>query len=292
MIIFLSLLSIPFTYSFFTNNTPKRWVSWWYACDNNWPQTIDIIKNTTINTVTSVQTYCGWTVADNGTIIGSTSSQCQAFFNELIKLGSYPELTLDSGNCSIDSYRMLWKDTVYSPQILLQAALAVNASGWNIDLEPQGDNCKSGGTGTAADAVLFASWLAAVRSVLNKQNVRLTVDVASWSPVLSQYATLAPSVDRLQNMETYNGDSESQWLSYYEPFLNAVPLDKVGVGLGVWNDSNPSSWWETPAGGQTKIMYAIKDNVPELACFRLDPETNPIWPLQFWWPLLENYSTS
>jgi hypothetical protein len=28
-------------------------------------------------------------------------------------------------------------DTTNSPQVLLTAALTVNASGWNIDLEPQ-----------------------------------------------------------------------------------------------------------------------------------------------------------
>ena len=48
-----------------------------------------------------------------------------------------PELATGAGNCSIVSYRKLWADTASSPQVLLKAALAVNASGWNIDLEPQ-----------------------------------------------------------------------------------------------------------------------------------------------------------
>jgi len=96
--------------------------------------------------------------------------------------------------------------------VLLKAALSVNASGWNIDLEPQGGpdtgkpgwGCQGGSLpiGTAADAKLFASWLSAVRAVLSPHGIRLTVDVASWSPVLKQYKTLAPAVDRLQTMST------------------------------------------------------------------------------------------
>lgn len=270
---------------------PTRWVSWWYACDNNWPAAVKIIQAANLSTVTSVQTYCGWTVADNGTVVGSTSSQCKSFFEAITALGVQAELTLDSGNCSIDAYRTLWKDTIDSPQLLLQAAQAVNATGWNIDLEPQGDNCQSGGTGTPADAVLFASWLTATKKVLNTAGIRLTVDVASWSPVLSQYGVLASSVDRLQCMETYNGDSLDQWLTYYNDFLNAIPIDKAGVGIGTWLDGK-TDWWETPVGAQTKINYAIQDHVPELACFRIDPETSPTWPPTFWWNILNNYTNS
>lgn len=57
--------------------------------------------------------------------------------------------------------------------------------------------------GTADDAKLYAKWLSAVRAVLNPHGIRLTADVASWSPVLTEYATLAPAVDRLQTMSTY-----------------------------------------------------------------------------------------
>ena len=70
-------------------------------------------------------------------------------------------------------------------------------------IEPQADNCQGPPTGTAADAALYASWMSVLRVALNEIGVRLTVDVASWSPVIGAYATLAPSVDRLMCMETY-----------------------------------------------------------------------------------------
>ena len=76
------------------------------------------------------------------------------------------------------------------------------AAALSTPTEPQADNCQGPPTGTAADAELFAAWMAVLRLALNEIGVRLTVDVASWSPVIGAYATLAPSVDRLMCMET------------------------------------------------------------------------------------------
>ena len=269
---------------------PDRVISWWYAADNDWPLVISQINHADrIPLVTSIQTYCGWDISDSGTIIGGTSAACTALFPELIKLGVRVELATGAGNCSIATYRKLWADTSKSPQVLLAAALAANASGWNIDLEPQANNCKGGpgDIGNKTDATLFASWLSAVRAVLNPHGIRLTVDVASWSPVLREFATLAPAVDRLQNMETYNGDSETQWLRYFNEFVMPVPLRAAGVGLGGWDDSK-GGWWETEAGATSKVSHAIKAGVPELAVFRLvpSPEVQPEWPLSFWWDAL------
>jgi hypothetical protein len=201
------------------NAWPAKTVSWWVVVDKNWPSVVSEIKpyvgNATFpGVVTSIQSDCGYTVSSNGSIVGSLSADCAAFFKATAALGVRNELWLDGGNCDIVAYRTLWRDVTVSPRVLLNAALAANASGVNIDLEPQADNCNGGATGTPADATLFATWLAAVRALLNPAGVRLTVDVASWSPVLSQFVTLAPAVDRLQNMETYNGDSASQWTGW------------------------------------------------------------------------------
>jgi hypothetical protein len=111
---------------------PARTVSWWYACDNNWPQALAYVQPYAPAMVTSVQTYCGWTVSDAGTIVGGTSSACVNFFAGARALGVRAELTLDAGNCSIAAYRTLWADTTASPAQLLNAALAANATGWNM----------------------------------------------------------------------------------------------------------------------------------------------------------------
>lgn len=237
--------------------------------------------------------YCGIDVADNGTIIDKFASTCEGLFPALRALGVRPELATGSGNCSIDAFRRLWADVATSPQVLLAAVLRANASGLNIDFEPQGDNCKGGPTGTAADAALFASWLAAVRSLLAPHGVRLTVDVASWSPVLAQYAVLAKGVDRLLTMETYNGGSPGEWDGYLRPFLAATPLAAAGVGLGGWSDGK-AAWWETPAAAAYKVAAAVRAGVPEVAVFRIvpTPEVQEEWPLAFWWPALVPFVNS
>jgi hypothetical protein len=272
-------------------NWPNKTISWWYAPDNNWPQLISQITPYTGNAsspslVTSVQSYCGLNVNDDGTILPLFSDVCTPLFAALRTLGVRPEINLNAGNCSIDAYRTLWADLTVSPKAILTAALSANASGVNIDLEPQADNCQGGATGTAADATVFAQWLSTTRRLLNAAGIRLTVDVASWSPVLSQYKTLSSSVDRLQNMETYNGDSYDDWLTYYNAFISQVPLEVAGVGIGVWDDGN-GQWWETPAGAAQKVAKCIADGVPEIALFRLDP---PSMPDTFWWSAIAPYA--
>jgi hypothetical protein len=264
-------------------------ISHWYAPDNDWPAAVDIVK-AHAPLVTSLMSYCGIDVADNGTMIIAFHDTCVGLFAALKGLGVRAELATGSGNCSIDTFRALWRDTTDSPVALRDAVLSVGADGLNVDFEPQADNCQGGPTGDASDAALFATWLGAVRAQLSPHGVRLTVDVASWSPVLSEYATLAAGVDRVLTMETYNGDNPGQWDGYLSAFVGATPLDKAGVGLGAWSDGT-SGWWESSAAAQHKVNASLAAKVPELAVFRIvpSPEVSPEWPLAFWWPALSAF---
>lgn len=283
---------------------PEKVISWWYASGSQ-ADFAALIKQINqparLPLVTSIQSYCGHDISDDGRIIMNPGqgniSACREFFPELSKLGVRPELTTGAGNCSIDTYRKLWTDTTNSPQVLLQAALEVNASGWNIDLEPQGGpntgkpgwGCQGGSLpiGNAADAKLFTGWLSAVRAVLQPHGIRLTVDVASWSPVLKEYATLASAVDRMQTMTTYNGANLVAWEGDFNEFLRTTPISKAGVGLGVWDDQK-GDWWETAAAAPAKVQHAIASGVHELACFRLVP-AQPETPASYWWDALQPF---
>jgi len=279
-----------------TNNFTSPMISWWYSCDQNWTLAVDQISNhlgnsTSPSLVTSIQTYCGNLVDDSGKIYGETSTDCQSFFKAITALGVKSELVLGQTNCSIDGMRLLWADKTTSPKQLLALAQEAGASGWNIDFEPQTEDCSGSPSGDSEDAILYAEWLQAVWNILNPAGIRLTIDVASWSPVLVEFATLAPAVDRLQNMETYNGGDKKTWLSYYNEFVNDIPLNKAGVGIGVWSDGE-GSWWETPEGADEKISVCKKGQVPELAMFRIATSSqvgNPPWPLPFWWPALQTF---
>lgn len=264
-------------------------ISFWYAPDNNWEDALKIVEAHP-GLVTSVMNYCGLDIADDGTLIPNFSSVCEQLLPALSALGVQPEVVTNSGNCSIDAFRTLWKDTTVSPGVLRDYVVKHNAAGLNIDFEPQANNCKGGATGTAADALQFSIWLRAVREELAPHGVRLTVDVASWSPVLAQFATLAQGVDRVLTMETYNGASEGAWLGYFKDFVSHTPLNASGIGLGAWSDSK-GAWWETEAAAVYKVQASMAANVPELAVFRIVPskEVTPEWPLAFWWDALKPF---
>ena len=124
---------------------------------------------------------------------------------------------------------------------------------------------------------------------MNPHGIRLTVDVASWSPVLKEYATLAPAVDRLQTMSTYNGVGQVEWDDDFHAFIDAAPLSAAGIGLGVWSDAK-NQWWETAEGAKAKVAAAIASGVPELACFRLIPAaSSDETPSVFWWDALKPF---
>lgn len=265
----------------------KHVVSFWYGPDNNWAEAVSLVSAHR-KSVTSVMSYCGLDVQDNGSISTYFSAACASFIPALQSLGVQAEIVLNSGNCSIDAYRLLWADLTVSPRVLRDAVIAANASGLNIDFEPQADNCKGAPTGAATDAASFVAWLQAVRAQLAPLGARLTVDVAGWSPVLAQYAVLAQGVDRLLDMSTYNGNSPSAWSTEFDAFVSKAPLDTVGVGLGGWADGE-NAWWETPDAAPYKVNKSIAANVPELAVFRIYTEKSPSWPLDFWWTPLEAF---
>ena len=102
--------------------------------------------------------YCGIDLADNGTIISKFSDVCNEMFPYFQALGIKTEIATGTGNCSIDAMRKLWLDTTISPIILLDALILANASGLNIDFEPQSDDCQGSASGNRHDAILFAKW--------------------------------------------------------------------------------------------------------------------------------------
>ena len=150
---------------------------------------------------------------------------------------------------------------------------------------------------TVADAVLYAAFLAQAKTALNAAGMRLTIAVAQWSTMASQFKILAPSVDRLLNMETYNANSMAGWLNGdqyggdYIKFQSAVPKDKAGPGLGCWPAKcGTDLCWSTTADSAAQRMARIEaDGLDEVALFRIVQIPSASWPEDFWWPLLAKF---
>merc|ERR1712218_336264 len=126
--------------------------------------------------------------------------------------------------------------------------------GIDFDWEPQGEDM-----GNLSDAEAYADFLSGIKKDLNGK-ARLTICVADWSPVVSQYALLAPAVDRLLDMETYNDKDYATWHKYYSNIVkNSVPRDKVGIGM--YPFAKNGSWAATPGSVTERLNNITNDGV-------------------------------
>ena len=162
--------------------------------------------------VTNVFVYCGYGINASGLYfdpsIGALCTDTN-LLRDLKAMGITTELVINSGSSDIKDYRAFFAKGKESIAAIESAADALNVAGVSFDLEPQVGSPPS----TANDSVVYANFLGDVREVLAKTRRRLTVAVAQWSPMLSDYAALAPNVDRLLDMSTYTANSLSGWLN-------------------------------------------------------------------------------
>ena len=252
--------------------------------------------------------YCGYSVQNDGSIEGTASDLCigeGGIVKQLQQLGIGVEFVLNDGCTNVTAHKAFMADPRSIP-LLVSLAKKYSLDGWNLDLEPQKV------PGTTADALIYAAFCTKLRKALNDVGVRLTIDVAQWSAMLSQYTTLATSVDRMLNMETYNANSMNGWLNgdayggYYEAYRNATGksgnMDALGVGLGSWPTAtcggSAHCWSTTAASVAPRIARMVADGVPEIALFRLygdqSDATPPSerWPQDFWWNHLRTFLKS
>lgn len=116
----------------------------------------------------------------------------------LESIGVNPEIVLNSGTSNVSDYRIFFANASEQIPALVAIAQRFSARGVNLDLEPQVGVPAS----TPADALAYASFCNKLRTALNAVGIRLTIAVADWSMMLSNFQALAPSVDRLMSMET------------------------------------------------------------------------------------------
>jgi hypothetical protein len=281
----------------------QGWVSFWYYPPAYGGEDI----NATIGllrahpgVVTSVMLGCNHQVTPTGGIAAPAQRSlalCTETIAGLRTASVKPELVL--GGSDVAQLRLFFSNASANIDALVAMGQQLGATGWNLDLEPT--------TSVSADAALYARFLTLARPKLNAAGMRLTVATATWSPMLSNTSCLAPAVDRILNMETYNADSMQGWLKgdsvggYYERFV-APPIDhsKLGPGLGCWpakcgpKNSSHLCWSTTAASGPPRMAKIVADSLPEVALFRIVQVPNRPdlqWPEKWWWPLLTNFAT-
>ena len=278
---------------------PTRAVSWWYApssyggADIN--DTLAVLAQH--KAATSLMLYCGHGVDNEGRLTLDSSSLvlCEGMLPRLRALNIKAEFVLNDGCTNVTAHKRFFANASAVVPQLVAIGRRYGIDGWNLDLEPQTV------PGTAADATVYAQFCTGLKAALNAQEMRLTVDVAQWSPMLSQFGVLAPSVDRLMDMETYHAASMGGWLhgdnygGYYDSFVNErVPRPTAGVGIGSWpaKCGDAPCWSATEESVAPRLARMANDSVPEIAMFRICRPLAPLderYPQEWWWEPLARW---
>jgi hypothetical protein len=268
--------------------TSKREISWWYSC----PATADdpgvdgVIRwakehPTIIHTIIM---HCGiYTCATNysaprggnysclnnggigGEITGELAASGKKLVPELTKLGIKVELWLGEDDSRQSALHMFSNPEKVATDLLAVAEVNPGITGFNLDTETAHS--------TADDAVLSVPFLNLVTERLNKKGLRFSTDVScskedGWCPMISNCSLLSNSgVNKIMNMATYNAADFASWYSSaLTPALaQAIPRDKIGAGLGVWNDSKLAHTWNlTPESAEERICALMNHSFSEI----------------------------
>jgi len=142
----------------------------------------------------------------------------------------------------------------------------------------------------------LALFLTTFADALHKEGMELTICVASWSELLSDFTTLGKSsVDELQNMDFYSMNETDAYEPRIDSYFDAVgDVDKAGVGIGIYYDGvNYPDYW--PKETATKFLQYVKSKGgTRLDVFRLVDEgkgkDGETWPREdWWWELFEEF---
>jgi hypothetical protein len=198
-----------------------------------------------------------------GTLVSNNLTQVLPFLKKegfstypMISSYPYPPQFLDWMRYVFDNPRPFITTCV-------QTAVKEGFTGYNVDWEP------ASGTPTAEDAKKYANFLSEFAEALHAAGKELTVDFAGWSPIWDYASLNASKADRLLCMGTYASKFES-FLSQFQKAVNAISLDKLGIGLET--DTRPltdSEWNE-------RFDMIIAKGVREIDIWRL-PIPDNMW---------------
>lgn len=136
-------------------------------------------------------------------------------------------------------------------------------------------------------------------AALHAKGMQLTICVASWSGLISNYTALASTAaDELQLMSTYAESAPEAFGPTIDRYFAAVrqgdqgSLRKAGVGVGIYYDGHgyKKEWNATSA--RAIVEYAAKKGGRGIDVFRLADEGSEVWPREeFWWDVLHDFVT-
>lgn len=172
----------------------------------------------------------------------------------------------------IDWMRTVFKYPTPFIESCITEAKRYHYTGYNLDWEPTDDV-------TAQDGTDYAAFIQTFADALHAHDLKLTADIATWSPIWNYTAIAATSVDMGISMGTYTS-TDTSFTSQLNTLVSNFTAVRSGVGLETVNASTDSRMpmdevaWRFQ---QIKLSGAVE----------VDLWAMPVPPL--WWPLLDDF---
>lgn len=172
----------------------------------------------------------------------------------------------------IDWMRTVFKYPAPFIQSCISEAKKYNYTGYNLDWEPTDDV-------TAEDGNDYAGFIDTFADALHAENLKLTVDIATWSPIWNYTAIAATSVDMGISMGTYTS-TDTSFSSQLNTLVTNFSPARSGVGLETVNASTTERMPLDEVRWRFEQFKA--SGAAEVDLWRM-----PVPPL--WWPIIAEY---
>ena len=195
-------------------------------CGDNAAQIASQLESLSVNsTIFSAASFEDYNLGANSTLVKNDLTQVAGPIRQLgletwAMVSSYPYPPE-----FLSWMRQVFADPEPFIDACLRAAAEEHLTGFNIDWEPT-----SAENVTAADASAYAAFVQHFSQAMHAQGVKVSVDVATWSPIWDLPALAATDVDYLVTMGTYTANTTS-FLHQLDKALASVPVSKLVVGL-------------------------------------------------------------
>lgn len=168
-----------------------------------------------------------YTLGPNSTLVDNQLTEVASEINKM-GLEAWPLLSSFPHPVEfMDWMRQVFQQPDPFIESCVSEAKKYNYVGYNLDWEPTDDVTSQDGNDYAAFIDYFAK-------ELGKNNLRLTVDVATWSPIWNYTAIAATSVETGISMGTYTS-TDTSFTSQLGKITDAFGPSRSGVGLETVN---------------------------------------------------------
>eukprot|EP01029_Cantina_marsupialis_P030098 TRINITY_DN795_c0_g2_i1.p1 TRINITY_DN795_c0_g2~~TRINITY_DN795_c0_g2_i1.p1 ORF type:complete len:311 (+),score=75.69 TRINITY_DN795_c0_g2_i1:99-935(+) len=148
---------------------------------------------------------------------------------------------------------------------------------YNVDWEPTNKESVS-----AQDATDYANFLDIFAKEMHKHQLKVTVDIASWSPIWDPKKIGATAVDQVISMSTYTG-TFTTWERHVETLVASVPLEKLSIGL--MNDKNTHTGKPYTHDELIPVFDKLKQhNIQSISLWKMAIQDE-------WWPFLSEFGS-